>query len=63
MSNKKSKLNWKDQAKNLIKIIQDLLKVISEEHQIPLEDLNKLFDEYLKKSRHKKTSEIGRAHV
>jgi hypothetical protein len=57
MSNKKSKLNWKDQAKNLVKIIQDLLKVISEEHEIPLEDLNKLFDEYLKKSRHKKTSD------
>lgn len=57
MSNKKSKKNWKSQAQNLIKIIQDLLKVIGEEHEIPLEDLNKLFDEYLRKSRHKKTPE------
>jgi hypothetical protein len=56
-SNKKSKLNWKDQAKNLIKIIQDLLKVISEEHDIPLVDLENLFKEYLQKSRHKKTSD------
>jgi hypothetical protein len=57
MSNKKSKKNWKDQAQSLIKIIQDLLKVIAEEHEIPHEDLNKLFDEYLRKSRNKKTSE------
>jgi hypothetical protein len=56
-SNKKSKLNWKDQAKSLIKVIEGLLKVISEEHDIPLVDLENLFKDYLQKSRHKKTSD------
>jgi hypothetical protein len=56
-SNKKSKLNWKEHAKSLIKVIEGLLKVISEEHDIPLVDLENLFKEYLQKSRHKKTSD------
>jgi len=57
MSDIKSKKNWKFHSQSLVKVIKDLLKVIAEEHEIPLEDLNKLFDEYLRKSRYKKTSE------
>jgi hypothetical protein len=55
MSNKTSKISNKDRIKALIFVIKSLLQVISEEHNIPIEDLNKLFNEYLRKSRYKKT--------